>query len=143
MLEVDLLEPGYARLLRIIAGWAETHGTIQAMFVSGSVAEGTADAFSDLDLVVVVNQSNFIALLDEVRAVINDGEPVVLDYRLGIDVLCLITEDWHRIDLLLGGRTIRAFEEFAYGHRARELTFSRNCPEPIQIGLKRTRTEQL
>ena len=103
MLAIDLLEPGYARLLRIIADWAEAHDSIQAMFVSGSVAEGTADAFSDLDLVVVVNQSNLMALLDEVRAVINDAQPVVLDYRRGVDVLCLITEDWHRIDLLFAG----------------------------------------
>ncbi len=103
MLEIDLLEPGYARLLCTIADWAEAHGSIQAMFVSGSVAEGTADAFSDLDLVVVVNQPNCTALLDELRTVIDDAEPVVLDYRLGGDVLCLITEEWHRIDLVFGG----------------------------------------
>ena len=103
MVETAALRPGYARLLQTIADWAKVHDSIKAMFVSGSVAEGTADAFSDLDLVVVVNQPDFTALLDEVRTVINDVEPLVLDYRLRGQLLCLITEEWHRIDLVFGG----------------------------------------
>ena len=103
MVEIELLEPGYARLLQTIATWAKAHGSIEAMFVSGSVAEGTADAFSDLDLVVVMNQPNLTALMDEIRAVVDDAEPLVLDYRRGGHVLCLITEEWHRIDLVFGG----------------------------------------
>jgi len=41
----------------------------------------------------------------------------------------------------LGRRAIRALEELADGHRARELGISMNRLEPIQIGWKRARTE--
>jgi len=40
-----------------------------------------------------------------------------------------------------GSRAIRSLEEFADGHRTRELGISRNSLEPIQIGLERTGTE--
>ena len=41
MVEIDVLEAGYVRLLQAITDWAKACGSIQAMFVSGSVAEGT------------------------------------------------------------------------------------------------------
>ena len=64
MVEIDVLRPGYAQLLQRIVDWAKAHDSIDAMFVSGSVGEGTADAFSDLDLVVVVDRmSRTLALL--------------------------------------------------------------------------------
>ncbi len=41
----------------------------------------------------------------------------------------------------LGGRAVRALEEFTDGHRARELLVTGNRLEPIQIGSKRTGAE--
>jgi hypothetical protein len=41
VVEIDVLEAEYVRLLQAITDWAKARGSIQAMFVSGSVAEGT------------------------------------------------------------------------------------------------------
>jgi len=83
VVEIDVLEAGYVRLLQAITDWAKACGSIQAMFVSGSVAEGTADVFSDLDLVMAVDQPDLPALLHEARMVVDNAESLILDYELG------------------------------------------------------------
>jgi hypothetical protein len=106
MVNIDMLEAGYAEFFQRLTAWGEAQQFIQAMFVSGSIAKGTADAFSDLDLVVVATEAQISSLVDDAREVIGDVESIVLEYRLNpiksISILSIVTEKWHRIDLAFG-----------------------------------------
>ena len=106
MVNIDMLEAGYAEFFGSLIDWGETQNFVEAMFVSGSIAKGTADAFSDLDLVIVAPEAEVTTLLDDVREVIDKVESIVLEYRLhpvkGITILSIVTEKWHRIDLAFG-----------------------------------------
>ena len=106
MANIDALAAGYARFYDTLIDWGRSKESVQAMFVSGSVADGSADLFSDLDLFIIAPLNDASALLDEARDSIEQGEPIVIQYRLQplptIQVLSLVTDRWHRINLAIG-----------------------------------------
>src|SRR3954447_11757732 len=52
---IDVLEPGYAELFEQVAKAGARDERVRAMWLSGSLARGTADRASDLDVLVAVN----------------------------------------------------------------------------------------
>jgi predicted nucleotidyltransferase len=102
---MDMLEIGYASLFDTIVSWARDQDAVHALLIAGSVAQGTADAFSDLDLVVVTDEGAIDSLMTEVSKLIDDAEPVIIENRLSpgrASILSVVTDKWHRIDLLFG-----------------------------------------
>ncbi|MBQ74804.1 MAG: hypothetical protein CMQ20_07240 [Gammaproteobacteria bacterium] len=139
MVDINVLEAGYARLFHTLVDWGRTQDSVQAMYVSGSLAKGTADAYSDLDLVIVVLETEVNTLLDDVLEVIGTVEPVVLEYRLhpleGICVLSIVTDKWHRLDLVFGGSDSGILNQLLIPvfdpERLWDGTFSEEDPSPV------------
>ena len=94
----DILEASYQPLLTAILDWAKRESSVRGVFLSGSLADGTADSFSDLDLVVVGSRD-----LDAVQEVIQSVEAVIISHRLppgdAAFILSVVTDQWHRIDV--------------------------------------------
>lgn len=69
------------------------------MLLSGSLAHGDADQFSDLDLVLLADEPQIEAARQAIEAV----EPIVIAYELPPGgapfILSVVTSDWHRIDI--------------------------------------------
>lgn len=75
---------------------------IRALFLSGSFGRGTADAWSDVDLIAITAPEHRDALMEGWRARLETIAPIVFFNRLPwAPVLNAITEDWLRIDLQL------------------------------------------
>jgi hypothetical protein len=92
------------RLLpRLITGLSSI-STCDGLFLSGSHARGTEDAFSDLDLVVVSDPVHHPFVADQIRVFLGTIAPLVL-FRASngptATLINAITADWDRIDLLL------------------------------------------
>ncbi len=106
MTDITQLDPGYMPIFEAFETWGQAHGSIQAMYVSGSLAKGDADVFSDLDLVVITPIEDIDVLVEKALDVISEIEPVVLENQLkpipGICVLSTITDQWHRVDVAFG-----------------------------------------
>ena len=110
MNKFDLPDRSYDDLFDAIKGWVEGQDRAESLFFSGSIANGDADEFSDLDFVIIAEDLDFYpTLLKEARTVIDHIETVVLENRLhpiaSISILSLITEKWHRVDLAFGSST--------------------------------------
>jgi predicted nucleotidyltransferase len=56
---LDRLEPGYAELFERVASACARDDRVRAMWLSGSLARGTADRASDLDVLVAVADQSF------------------------------------------------------------------------------------
>jgi hypothetical protein len=93
-----------ARLLpALVAGLAELPAC-KGIFLSGSHARGTNDAFSDLDLVLVVDPADHPVVKDQARALIDPLSPVVMFRAMtgpSTTLINVVTADWDRIDFLL------------------------------------------
>jgi hypothetical protein len=103
--KIEVLEKGYAPLMGTVVAWAEDQKAIRGLFVSGSVAQGTADAYSDLDLVAIADQDAVEDLLENAHNVIDEAESIIIEHRLrpgDIRVLSVVTDKWHRIDIAFG-----------------------------------------
>ncbi|MDH3643466.1 MAG: nucleotidyltransferase domain-containing protein [Gammaproteobacteria bacterium] len=96
---IKVLDPGYQTLYAAVLAWAEVCPEVRALFVSGSLAEGTADRFSDLDLLAIADTPR----VDEVEKVIAGVEQPIIAYRLPPGenpfVLSVVTNAWHRVDV--------------------------------------------
>lgn len=81
---------------------------VRGLWITGSTARGTADAFSDLDLVAVVNDggSPAGAFLDAWLTAVRQAMPLVyhqvLDFGPTLVVNHIVGDDWLRFDLLVG-----------------------------------------
>jgi hypothetical protein len=75
---------------------------VEALFLGGSHGAGTADAYSDIDLVAVA-ATDHAGIAAAWRAGLEALQPVVFwDLRAGRSTLAnAITEDWLRVDLLI------------------------------------------
>lgn len=74
------------------------------LFLSGSHATGTADAFSDIDLVGIAEPVDQAALVAEWRQALDRLSPLVLFRSFPQQQSCLtnaVTADWDRVDLYL------------------------------------------
>ena len=79
---------------------------IRALFLSGSFGRGSADAWSDVDLLALVAPEHRDAVMDGWRARLETIAPIVFFNRLPwAPVLNAITEDWLRIDLQVSAPT--------------------------------------
>ncbi len=76
MNDIEILETGYTPLFNSIVEWAREQHAVRALFLSVSVAKGTADAFSDLDLVVVTDKWHRIDLI------FGEGDSGILEQAL-------------------------------------------------------------
>lgn len=88
-----------------IVSWAKDQEAVRGLFIAGSIAQGTADVYSDLDLVAIADRDAIEALLESACAIIDAAEPVVIEHRLGPEtrrILSLVTDKWHRIDFAFG-----------------------------------------
>src|SRR3954466_11382023 len=52
---IDVLEPGYAALFEQVAKAGARDERVRAMWLSGSLARGTADGASDLDVLIAIS----------------------------------------------------------------------------------------
>jgi Streptomycin adenylyltransferase len=76
----------------------------QGIYLSGSHARGTDDAFSDLDLVLVADHADQSPLRDQARTALTRISPLVMfrAHTASANTLInVVTADWDRIDLLL------------------------------------------
>ena len=87
----------------MIARVADSFGgdpRIAALFLSGSFGAGTADAFSDVDLLAIADPAEHEGLAADWRKTLETIAPIVHYNRLPHAlVLNAVTDDWLRIDL--------------------------------------------
>jgi hypothetical protein len=73
---------------------------VKALFLSGSFGRGTADDFSDVDLLLVADPADHAALVADWKQHVAAFEPIVHAYQPPFQpVHCVITESWLRADL--------------------------------------------
>jgi hypothetical protein len=92
--------PFLSRITKVLRDHARSHG----VFLSGSHASGTADAFSDIDLVCVAEPVDQAVLVADWKAALHQVSPLVLFRAFPQQQSCLtnaVTENWDRIDLYL------------------------------------------
>jgi hypothetical protein len=88
------------QLITEVAKRLEPDDRIRALFLSGSFGKGTADAWSDVDLLAIVPAEHHEALAADWRQVLETITPVVHFNRLPWAlVLNAVTDGWLRIDL--------------------------------------------
>ena len=99
------MEPLGSRYWAVLAravGRLESDDRVVAVFVTGSVGRGFADAASDLDLLIITADDTLDSLLaDSLAFVSGVVGPTVLARRLGVGqrAYTTITPTWERVDL--------------------------------------------
>ncbi|MGR3511838.1 MAG: nucleotidyltransferase domain-containing protein [Paracoccaceae bacterium] len=90
-------------IIRTISDALSDAPGIRALFLSGSYGTGLADAYSDIDFVLVAEEGATDAVADIWRAAVErTGEIVLWWDRLTVPVLInAITADWTRTDVLI------------------------------------------
>jgi hypothetical protein len=92
------------RLLPRLITSLSSISTCDGLYLSGSHARGTEDAFSDLDLVLVSDPSHHPSVRDQTRVLLGQIAPLVM-FRASngptTTLVNAVTVDWDRIDLLL------------------------------------------
>ncbi len=107
MYGIETLAAGYARLFDVIEAWARSNEAVEAFFISGSVANNAADKFSDLDILVISEQSSIQILMAQIRSVLNEADAVIIENQIPAAnpiILSVVTNEWHRIDVAFGDR---------------------------------------
>lgn len=75
---------------------------VTALFLSGSFGRGTADLFSDVDLLLVAEPTDHPALAQDWHRHVAAFEPIVHAYQPPFQAVhCVITEGWLRADLTI------------------------------------------
>ncbi len=77
---------------------------IRAAWVTGSLARGLADAYSDVDVLIAVRDADFRDFVERWRDLLDRVSPTVLARRIGPDdapILNAITPDWVRFDIVI------------------------------------------
>ncbi len=72
---------------------------VRAAWLGGSLGQGAGDAWSDIDIVVLVEESDRAACIADYRADHPGLPPLVLSHVVYGRVLAAITRDWERFDL--------------------------------------------
>lgn len=80
---------------------AEADERIRALFLGGSLGRGGGDAFSDIDLIVVVAPADHRAFVEGARAWVEAITPIVHWHvpHPPLPLFCAITPEWERLDL--------------------------------------------
>jgi hypothetical protein len=96
------LRPGYPKLARHLIEALAADARVQCVLVTGSLATGLADRYSDLALSVVVNNADAVAgLLGALPGLIGDLAYLATLTRGPVRVFTAVTVDWLRVDVLL------------------------------------------
>jgi hypothetical protein len=76
---------------------------LRALFVGGSYGNGTADTYSDVDLIALAEPSDITALAARWRQILESIDRIVYWNELGRGPILLnaITQDWLRCDMLV------------------------------------------
>lgn len=75
---------------------------VSALFLSGSFGRGTADGFSDVDLLLVADPAEHAGLADDWKRHVTAFEPIVHAYQPPFQAVhCVITQSWLRADLTI------------------------------------------
>jgi len=86
---------------------------VRGAWLSGSLARGTADEFSDVDVWLVAAESDRESLIDDWPAICDAITPTVLNQQVGnLAIFNAITPTWQRFDVVFG-----APEEIPYRTR--------------------------
>ena len=95
MTQQELIE----RVARELADLPE----LRALFVGGSYGSGTADAYSDVDLIALAEPADIAAVAARWRQLLERIDRVVFWNELGPGPILLnaITQDWLRCDMLV------------------------------------------
>ncbi len=88
-------------LIQAISAAFADHTQLRGLFLVGSFGKGTADAFSDIDFVAVVEEAGRAEFPAVWRAALGGISPVVFwnQRPIGGILINAITEDWTRCDL--------------------------------------------
>ncbi len=88
-------------VLRRLTAHAETDARVLALLVGGSLGRGEGDAFSDLDLIVVVGEQQRQIFIDGARDFMGAAAHIVHWFRPvpALPVFSAITDEWVRCDL--------------------------------------------
>jgi Streptomycin adenylyltransferase len=91
------------RLISRIADAITPDPRLQALLLAGSHGRGTADQFSDIDLLAFVPGDDLTPFAADWRCVMEDITPIVFWNRWGNTriVINAVTRDWARVDLVL------------------------------------------
>lgn len=126
MRRIDLhpLPPSYATLLDRALGVFESDPRVIAAWLSGSVARGTADEYSDLDLLVATTDDDHASFTEEWMRWLEAITPTVLARRIpGVAGLYAVTPEWLRLDVVWEAR--RTLPDTFF--RERTLLFDRDA----------------
>jgi predicted nucleotidyltransferase len=90
-------------LIRAIAAALADQMQLRGLFLVGSFGKGTADAFSDIDLLAIVEEAGRAEFPAVWRATLEGIAPVVFwnQRPIGGTLINAITEDWTRCDLVI------------------------------------------
>ena len=90
-------------IIRSISLALQKDERVAALFLSGSLGRGTADRFSDIDLLAIAPRETHEAIMTDYQSSLAQATSIVFwRQRLAESSLVnTITEDWQRIDLLL------------------------------------------
>lgn len=95
------MTPDQQQLLDTIAEFLEPRPDVQAAWLSGSLGAGHGDAFSDVDVLVLVSDGAASKASSSIVADLGSIAPTIMVNRLfGGRVLSVITDDWRRFDLV-------------------------------------------
>jgi hypothetical protein len=99
--QLALTDPRYALLLDAVVAHLQDYGAVAAVAISGSIASGTADRYSDLDLQCVVDHVD-TEVTGAVRAAVHAAHEVG-DERWSVPgrILSTVGVDWLRVDITL------------------------------------------
>ncbi|MBY6047989.1 nucleotidyltransferase domain-containing protein [Vannielia litorea] len=94
-----------APLIRTLTEILSASDGLESLFLGGSHGRGTADAYSDIDLVAVARPGDEKLLTEALRGGLPGSlEPVLWQVRFDVRLVNAITPQWRRIDLSLPAR---------------------------------------
>jgi predicted nucleotidyltransferase len=100
---IEALAPGYGRLFERTLAVLAADERVRAVWLSGSVARGEADAGSDLDFIVTVSDDEHASFAAEWQTWLAAITDTVLAKPLGFapGSFYSVTPDWHRLDVIV------------------------------------------
>jgi hypothetical protein len=86
-----------------IADAIKAEPPVQALLLAGSHGRGTADRFSDVDLIAVLDRDDIAAFALDWRLILDEIVPIVCWHqRAGAGLIInAISETWHRVDMVV------------------------------------------
>lgn len=94
------MTPAQQSLADTITRVLSADARLESAWLGGSLGKGAGDAYSDVDVTIVVPEPAFDAALKDYRSDLSAVAPVVLTFVHGFDrVVSAVTQGWQRFDL--------------------------------------------